>query len=304
MVLPSTPTATCSEPSCCAVLTHFSFCRSSRMRVPTPYFDVHRYYRAAIIYLEVMKEHKAFHDPKSAKVKADASSLCREALSKNESLTVMLKEKFAEDAKKEIAAAQIAETNKVALTANVQEIDRLDARLAALEARRARRIGAATTVTPRVGFADAAALPSPPASLTAPVAPKPSGVGAGGVGGASSLYPSLDGLADFDVQPIEGLSPDGFRWVHLPARLIPEFRARAMLNSNANRETCGLLAGKLKNGALYVTALVLPPQTGAADSCSVVDDIPAFTYMEVCGFAVLCSLPRWHNNSSWSFGVG
>eukprot|EP00037_Helgoeca_nana_P007522 m.68501 g.68501 ORF g.68501 m.68501 type:complete len:425 (+) comp18319_c0_seq1:1487-2761(+) len=250
------------------------------------------YYRAAIIYLEVMPKHAGFNDPKNATVKAEASELCRQALSKNESLTVIVKEKFADDAKKEMASARQAVTDKTARDANVQQIDELDARLAALVHRRNERVGtvaaaaAAATAAMAVGrpplmpSAPAAAGYQPPSAYSTAYTTAPT---AAGVGGASSLYPSLDGLADFDVKPEEGLSADGLRWVHIPARLIPEFRARAKFNSESNRETCGILAGKLKNGVLSITALVMPPQTGEADSCSVVDDLPAFNYMEANG---------------------
>jgi hypothetical protein len=266
-----------------------------------------RYYRAAIIYLEVMPKHAGFNDPKNATVKAEASELCRQALSKNESLTVIVKEKFADDAKKEMASARQAVTDKTARDANVQQIDELDARLAALVHRRNERVGtvaaAAAAATAAMAVGRPPLMPSAPAATgyqpppQAPYNPAPAAAGyqppsaystayttaptAAGVGGASSLYPSLDGLADFDVKPEEGLSADGLRWVHIPARLIPEFRARAKFNSESNRETCGILAGKLKNGVLSITALVMPPQTGEADSCSVVDDLPAFNYMEV-----------------------
>ncbi|WFC97093.1 hypothetical protein MBRA1_003759 [Malassezia brasiliensis] len=58
------------------------------------------------------------------------------------------------------------------------------------------------------------------------------------------------------------------RRLHLPASLVPSFLECAAANTAADRETCGLLLGCEVDGALHVTDLVLPPQTGTSDSCT------------------------------------
>ena len=65
-------------------------------------------------------------DPKYSRVRDEALGLCREALSKNESLAVLLKEKFAEDAKKEIEDARQAEAEAQPLTPAQQKFAAAD----------------------------------------------------------------------------------------------------------------------------------------------------------------------------------
>eukprot|EP00038_Savillea_parva_P030773 m.80185 g.80185 ORF g.80185 m.80185 type:complete len:434 (+) comp9332_c0_seq2:227-1528(+) len=265
------------------------------------------YFRAAVIYLEVMSKHPGMNNPKNAAVKKEAEQLCLTAMSKIESLKEILKDRFTKEVYAAYDAAQKDKANRQAAAANVPEIDRLEARLRALEASRARRKNTVVTTawsTPAIppspgmhappspyasSFPSAPSAPSTTTSYSVPPTttsmPAPSAPSYGT--STTSLYPSLDNLADFDVQPKEGLSPDGFRWMHVPSRLMAHFRDLAKENSANNRETCGILAGKLKGGALYIEALVIPPQSGEADSCSVEDDIPAFMYMEAHGYMAL-----------------
>lgn len=87
----------------------------------------------------------------------------------------------------------------------------------------------------------------------------------------------LPGAEEHDVLDTSASAPAGkkgrargaaLRRLHLPASLVPSFLACAAANTAADRETCGLLLGREGDGALYVTDLVLPPQTGTSDSCT------------------------------------
>uniref|UniRef100_A0A1I8JQ11 MPN domain-containing protein n=1 Tax=Macrostomum lignano TaxID=282301 RepID=A0A1I8JQ11_9PLAT len=54
----------------------------------------------------------------------------------------------------------------------------------------------------------------------------------------------------------------------LPAQLGLRFLRLADSNTAANKETCGILCGSVRDGALAVTDLVLPKQSGTSDSCT------------------------------------
>eukprot|EP00041_Stephanoeca_diplocostata_P014485 m.263947 g.263947 ORF g.263947 m.263947 type:complete len:459 (+) comp19715_c0_seq1:242-1618(+) len=106
------------------------------------------------------------------------------------------------------------------------------------------------------------------------------------------LYPELPLLASptsepsilSDVGGTGGLGPGGLRWVHLPKNLVKNFLGFAQHNSDDNRETCGILAAEIKHNELYVSALLIPEQTGGPDSCDVQDDLPLFDYMQQKGY--------------------
>ena len=64
---------------------------------------------------------------------------------------------------------------------------------------------------------------------------------------------------------------DQLRRVYLPGGLAPRFLEYAAANSAANRETCGILAGRLVGGDVRISHVILPKQTGTSDSCAVSD---------------------------------
>lgn len=61
------------------------------------------------------------------------------------------------------------------------------------------------------------------------------------------------------------------RRVYLPGSLAAKFLQYAAANSAANRETCGILAGKLSGSDVRITHVLLPKQSGTSDSCAVTD---------------------------------
>ncbi|KAG8230059.1 hypothetical protein J437_LFUL009643 [Ladona fulva] len=70
------------------------------------------------------------------------------------------------------------------------------------------------------------------------------------------------------------------RTVVLPSRLMRTFLALALQNTQRNVETCGILAGKLHRDQLIVTHLLVPKQTGTADSCTTKNEEEIFDYQD------------------------
>lgn len=56
--------------------------------------------------------------------------------------------------------------------------------------------------------------------------------------------------------------------VNLPRDVLPRFLNIASLNTTLNRETCGLLLGKLKGEKYVVTTLLIPKQHSTSDTCT------------------------------------
>ncbi|XP_071439876.1 STAM-binding protein-like isoform X2 [Hetaerina americana] len=70
------------------------------------------------------------------------------------------------------------------------------------------------------------------------------------------------------------------RMVVIPSRLMRTFLALAQQNTQCNVETCGILAGKLHRDQLIVTHLLVPKQTGTADSCTTKNEEEIFDYQD------------------------
>ncbi|KAF1799931.1 hypothetical protein V8B55DRAFT_1542796 [Mucor lusitanicus] len=54
----------------------------------------------------------------------------------------------------------------------------------------------------------------------------------------------------------------------LPEGIHARFLSIAQPNTNKKIETCGILAGTLKNNILKITTLIIPKQTGTSDTCT------------------------------------
>ncbi|KAK0157995.1 hypothetical protein PV328_011663 [Microctonus aethiopoides] len=66
----------------------------------------------------------------------------------------------------------------------------------------------------------------------------------------------------------------------MPTKLIQEFLNVASTNTINNRETCGILAGKLEKNKLTVTHLLIPKQSGSSDSCITHNEEEIFDYQD------------------------
>ncbi|KAJ1379520.1 USP8 dimerization domain [Sesbania bispinosa] len=64
--------------------------------------------------------------------------------------------------------------------------------------------------------------------------------------------------------------------LHIPTALMDNFMKLAKSNTKKNLETCGVLAGLLKNRKFYITALIIPKQESTSDSCHTTNEEEIF----------------------------
>eukprot|EP00271_Cylindrocystis_brebissonii_P021167 TRINITY_DN7423_c0_g1_i1.p1 TRINITY_DN7423_c0_g1~~TRINITY_DN7423_c0_g1_i1.p1 ORF type:complete len:536 (-),score=65.39 TRINITY_DN7423_c0_g1_i1:206-1813(-) len=64
--------------------------------------------------------------------------------------------------------------------------------------------------------------------------------------------------------------------MHISTRMMEEFMRRVSANTQRNLETCGVLAGVLKQGVFSVSTLILPKQQATSDSCSTLNEEEIF----------------------------
>ncbi|KAM0944313.1 putative ubiquitinyl hydrolase 1 [Dioscorea sansibarensis] len=68
--------------------------------------------------------------------------------------------------------------------------------------------------------------------------------------------------------------------VHISTTMMESFMRLAKSNTDRNLETCGVLAGSLKNRKFFVTALIVPKQESTSDSCQTTDEEEIFDYQD------------------------
>ncbi|WCJ21939.1 associated molecule with the SH3 domain of STAM 1 [Euphorbia peplus] len=64
--------------------------------------------------------------------------------------------------------------------------------------------------------------------------------------------------------------------LHISTTMMENFMKLAKSNTDRNLETCGILAGSLKNRKFYITALVIPKQESTSDSCQATNEEEIF----------------------------
>ncbi|XP_071690819.1 AMSH-like ubiquitin thioesterase 1 isoform X2 [Rutidosis leptorrhynchoides] len=64
--------------------------------------------------------------------------------------------------------------------------------------------------------------------------------------------------------------------LHISSKVMEHFMKMAKSNTDKDLETCGILAGSLKNRKFYVTALIIPKQEGTANSCQATNEEEIF----------------------------
>ncbi|KAF4400868.1 hypothetical protein CsatB_017163 [Cannabis sativa] len=64
--------------------------------------------------------------------------------------------------------------------------------------------------------------------------------------------------------------------LHISTTMMENFMKLAKSNTDRNLETCGVLAGSLKNRKFYVTALIIPKQESTSDSCQTTNEEEIF----------------------------
>ncbi|KAL0832607.1 hypothetical protein ABMA28_000804 [Loxostege sticticalis] len=72
----------------------------------------------------------------------------------------------------------------------------------------------------------------------------------------------------------------GLRTVLVPSALLARFLQLAAGNTARNAETCGILAGVLERDQLKITHVIVPKQTGTADSCVTTNEEEIFHYQD------------------------
>ena len=77
------------------------------------------------------------------------------------------------------------------------------------------------------------------------------------------------------------------RTVFLPPGLRRTFLDLAAANTARNLETCGILAGTLISNALFVSRVIVPPQTATSDTCETTDEALLFAYCDSADLLVL-----------------
>jgi STAM-binding protein len=70
------------------------------------------------------------------------------------------------------------------------------------------------------------------------------------------------------------------RTIFVPATLRSAFLQLAASNTQRNLETCGILSGRLKANAYFVTHLIIPAQESTSDTCHTTDETLLFNYQD------------------------
>jgi STAM-binding protein len=94
--------------------------------------------------------------------------------------------------------------------------------------------------------------------------------------GSKAPKPSFDRSTKPSLSLIEG----GLRKLCVPSDTMTKFLSVAHKNTVNNVETCGILAGQLKQHQLFVTHCILPKQSGTSDSCNTKNEEDIFIYQD------------------------
>ncbi|ESQ30644.1 hypothetical protein EUTSA_v10011406mg [Eutrema salsugineum] len=76
--------------------------------------------------------------------------------------------------------------------------------------------------------------------------------------------------------PDESLRSESPLELHIATTMMDTFMRLAKSNTKRNLETCGILAGSLKNRKFYITALIIPKQESTSDSCQATNEEEIF----------------------------
>ncbi|CAA2939533.1 AMSH-like ubiquitin thioesterase 3 [Olea europaea subsp. europaea] len=85
-----------------------------------------------------------------------------------------------------------------------------------------------------------------------------------------------------DPRPGPPLSLDGlpgsnsYQDLHIPVKMMEDFLRLARDNTRKNLETCGVLAGSLRNRVFHITTLIIPKQESTSDSCQTLNEEEIF----------------------------
>ncbi|KAL9161256.1 hypothetical protein ABFS82_07G008800 [Erythranthe guttata] len=68
--------------------------------------------------------------------------------------------------------------------------------------------------------------------------------------------------------------------LHIPMKILDEFLRLAQKNTKKNLETCGVLAGSLRNRVFCITTLIIPKQESTSDSCETLNEEEIYDVQE------------------------
>ena len=71
-------------------------------------------------------------------------------------------------------------------------------------------------------------------------------------------------------------SSNSYQHLHIPVSMMEDFLRLALANTKKNLETCGVLAGSLKNRVFHITTLIIPKQESTSDSCQTLNEEEIF----------------------------
>ncbi|XP_047314096.1 AMSH-like ubiquitin thioesterase 3 [Impatiens glandulifera] len=71
-------------------------------------------------------------------------------------------------------------------------------------------------------------------------------------------------------------SSNSYQNLHIPVKMMDDFLRLARQNTEKNLETCGVLAGSLKNRVFHITTLIIPKQESTSDSCQTLNEEDIF----------------------------
>ncbi len=106
-----------------------------------------------------------------------------------------------------------------------------------------------------------------PAAAAAPPPPPPPAL----VAAAAEPEPQEEPKKHAAIAPVPGRGGRR-RAVRVAAGLFEQFGRAAAGNTARNVETCGLLCGREEGGALVLDTVLVPEQTGTADTCGATDE--------------------------------
>ncbi|CAO1423725.1 unnamed protein product [Diamesa tonsa] len=93
---------------------------------------------------------------------------------------------------------------------------------------------------------------------------------------SQGLLPGTKPAYDRTIKPSISLVEGGLRTVKVPENTMIKFLELAKSNTARNVETCGILAGQLKQNQLIITHVILPKQSGTSDSCNTMNEEEIF----------------------------
>lgn len=93
---------------------------------------------------------------------------------------------------------------------------------------------------------------------------------------SAGLLPGAKPAFDRTAKPSLSYMEGALRTVRIPDDTMRKFLEVARTNTARNVETCGILAGQLKQHQLLVTHVILPKQSGTSDSCNTMNEEEIF----------------------------